>query len=135
MKLKQTLLGTAAYTFVTFPIAILWHLVLFEELYQSFNYIEGKPGFLLGFISIFTQGFILSALYPYVKFTGSPFIRGTKYAALLGLFFWTSHVLAFLAKQAVDDALLFAAMESFYLLLQFGFYGVLIGLIYKHDVD
>jgi len=120
----------AAYTFVTFPIAILWHIVFFEQLYQSFNYIEGEPGFLLGFISILTQGFILSLLYPYVKFSGSPVVRGTKYAMLLGLFFWTSHVLAFLAKQSVDNAVLFLAMESFYLLLQFGFYGVFIGLIY-----
>ena len=37
MKLKQTLLGTAAYTFVTFPIAILWHLVLFEERNETYT--------------------------------------------------------------------------------------------------
>ena len=90
---------------------------------------------MLGFISILTQGFILSLLYPYVKFSGSPVVRGTKYAMLLGLFFWTSHVLAFLAKQSVDNAVLFLAMESFYLLLQFGFYGVFIGLIYRHHID
>ena len=131
MNFKQILLGTAAYTLVTFPIAILWHIVLFEKQYQAFNYIQGEPSFLLGFTSILIQGFLLSVLYPYVKFTGKPIIRGLKYSWILGLFFWTSHVIAFIAKQNIDNPILFIVMESSYLVMQFGIYGVLIGLIYR----
>ncbi len=50
---------------------------------------------------------------------------------MIGAFFWTSHVLAFVAKQAVPDAWLFVAMETLYLTLQFGIFGVWIGLIYR----
>jgi len=38
-------------------------------------------------------------------------------------------VLTFVAKQAVDDAPWFVIMESFYLLLQFGGYGLSVGWI------
>ena len=131
MKLKPIILGTAAYTLVTFPVAILWHIVLFAKQYQSFNYIEGEPSFILGFTSIFIQGLLLSALYPLVNFTGKPMIRGLKYSMVIGLFFWTSHVLAFVAKQNINNPLAFIVMESFYLSMQFGIYGVLIGLIYR----
>ena len=132
MALKPVLLGTAAYTLVTFPIAIIWHILLFEQFYLTFSYIEGEPSFLLGFTTTLIQGFVLSALYPYVSFAGKPVLRGIKYASVLGIFFWTSHVLAFIAKQSIANPLLFISMESFYLLLQFGIYGVLIGLIYRH---
>ena len=63
MNLKLIFLGTLAYTLVTFPLAIMWHIVLFEESYQVFGYIEDEPNFVLGFLSIFLQGTILSALY------------------------------------------------------------------------
>ena len=132
MNLKLIFLGTLAYTLVTFPLAIMWHIVLFEESYQVFGYIEDEPNFVLGFLSIFLQGALLSALYPYVTFCGSAIVRGLKFSLALGVFFWTSHVLAFVAKQIVTNPLSFVAMESFYLLLQFGIYGVLIGLIYRN---
>lgn len=130
MKTKQIILGTLAYTLVTFPLAVVWHVVLFKNQYESFSYIEGEPGFLLGFVAILTQGVILSFLYPFVAFCGKAIIRGLKYSLLIGLFFWTSHVLAFVAKQDINNTILFIAMESFYLLLQFGIYGLLIGIIY-----
>jgi hypothetical protein len=131
MNLKPTLLGTIAYTFVTFPLAIVWHIILFKEKYNTFGYFEGEPSFVLGLITILIQGFLLSLLFPYVKFSGKSIVRGLKYSVFIGMFFWTSHVLAFVAKQVVDNSILYIVMESFYLLIQFGVYGVLIGLIYK----
>jgi len=130
MNNKLALLGTLAYTLVTFPLAVLWHVVLFEDKYHAFGYFEGEPSFVLGLLTIIIQGFVLSFLYPFVKFKGQGIIRGLKYSLLIGVFFWSSHVLAFVAKQVVDSSFSFVAMESFYLLLQFGIYGLLIGKIY-----
>jgi len=124
-------MGTLAYVIVTFPLAIVWHVILFEELYQRFGYFDGEPNFLLGLISIVIQGGILSFWFPYVAFTGQGISRGIKFGLVGGALIWTTHVLAFVAKQDVADAGLFVAMESVYLLLQFGIYGVLIGLIYR----
>lgn len=135
MNLKSTVTGTIAYSLVTFPLAIVWHIVLFEKMYRSFGYFEGEPSFILGLATIVIQGFVLSLLFPYVKFSGKAIYRGLKYSLLIGIFFWTSHVLAFVAKQVVDSSTSFILMESFYLFIQFGVFGVLIGQIYKKEID
>ena len=133
MDLKKIALGTAAYAAVTFPLAVVWHVMLFKSRYEAFGYFAGEPNFQLGLLTILIQGAILSWLYPRVRFAGSGPRRGLKLALAIGVFFWTSHVLAFVAKQAVSDAWLFVAMETVYLALQFGIFGVLIGLIYRPD--
>lgn len=135
MSYKSTLLGTLAYTAITFPLAVVWHVVLFEETYREFGYFEGEPDFILGLATIIIQGYVLSFLYPYVEFSGRGIVRGLKYSLIIGLFFWSSHVLAFVAKQVVDNSLSFMVMESFYLLLQFGLYGILIGLIFSEALN
>ena len=131
MDAKRIALGTAAYTVVTFPIAVLWHVGLFKSLYQSFGYFSGEPSFALGLLAILIQGFVLSSLYPFVQLSGRPIARGLKYSAIVGVFFWTSHVLAFVAKQSLNDAPLFIAMETGYLAIQFAVFGALVGLIYR----
>jgi len=131
MQASKVALGTAAYTIGTFTLAVVWHVVLFEGLYRRFGYIEGEPNFVIGFATILLQGVMLSVLFPMFRIAGSGAVRGLKFAALIGVFFWTSHVLAFIAKQTIHDVSLFVTMETFYLVLQFGLYGVLIGLIYR----
>jgi hypothetical protein len=126
-------LGTLAYTIGTYSLAVSWHVLLFEDRYRSFGYFEGEPSFIIGFVTILLQGIILSALYPMVRLAGTSISRGIKFALLIGVFFWTSHVLAFVAKQPVQDVALFIAMESVYLALQFGLFGLLIGIIYRAD--
>jgi len=128
---KKIALGALAYTVSTFALAVVWHLVLFEDQYRAFGYIEGEPNILIGFVTILLQGAILSLLFPLLKLKGSHVIRGLKFAFLIGVFFWTSHVLAFVAKQRMQDVILFVGMETFYLALQFGVFGVLVGLLYR----
>jgi hypothetical protein len=77
------------------------------------------------------QGAILSFLFPMIRIGGSDVMRGLKFALLIGVFFWTSHVLAFVAKQSIQDVTTFVLMETFYLVLQFGLFGLLIGLIHR----
>lgn len=134
MDTKRIAIGTLAYTAVTFPLAVVWHVVLFKGLYESFGYFAGEPDFLVGLLTIVIQGAILSALYPMVMLSGTEMQRGLKFAALVGGFFWTSHVLAFVAKGAVPQAPLFIAMETVYLVLQFGIFGMLICQVYKSTV-
>lgn len=135
MNLRTILLGTLAYSLITFPLAVVWHIALFKEKYDAFGYFDGEPSFALGFLTILIQGFMLSLLYPYFNLAGHSVLKGLKYSLLIGVFFWSSHVLAFVAKQVVDNSVTFILMESFYLLIQFSIYGVLIGLIHnkKHN--
>ena len=133
MDAKRTALGTVAYTLGTFLLAVVWHILLFEACYQSFGYFRGEPHFIIGFVTILIQGVILSVLFPIVKLSGTSIKRGIKFSFLVGAFFWTSHVLAFVAKQSIQDAELFIAMETIYLALQFGLFGLLIGVIYRSE--
>ena len=133
MNLKSVVLGTVAYTIGTFSLAVGWHILLFEDRYRSFGYFGGEPSFATGFLTILLQGIVLSVLFPMVKLAGSNVIRGLKFALLLGVFFWTSHVLAFVAKQPVQNVALFITMETVYLALQFGLFGLIIGMVYRSD--
>ena len=130
---KKLALGTAAYTLGTFTLAIAWHILLFEDLYKSFGYFEGEPNFAIGFLTILIQGVLLSILFPLFKLSGTSMLRGIKFSLLVGAFFWTSHVLAFIAKQPVQSVGLFVSMETVYLALQFGLFGFLLGVIHRAD--
>ncbi len=126
---RNLLLGTLAYTIITFAIAVLWHVVIFKEKYQAFGYFSQEPNLLLGFLTILIQGFILCSLFPKTAFAGSPTMRAMKFAFCAGAFLWTSHVLAFLAKQTLDSPAPYLLMESFYLCLQFGLFGIVLSVI------
>jgi len=131
MNAKKLILGTAAYTICTFSLAVGWHVLLFKERYESFGYFEGEPNFLVGLLSIVLQGLLLSTLFPMLKTEGSSFRRGIQFALITGAFFWTSHVLAFVAKQQVAGTAAFVGMETLYLVLQFGLFGLCIGFIHR----
>ncbi|MYC26964.1 MAG: hypothetical protein F4X63_03070 [Nitrospira sp. SB0662_bin_26] len=132
---KKLILGTIAYTVCTFSLAVSWHVLLFKERYESFGYFEGEPDFLLGLLTIVLQGVLLSTLFPMLKSEGTTFRRGIKFAFITGAFFWTSHVLAFVAKQKVPEVSAFIGMETVYLLLQFGLFGLIIGVIHRGEIS
>ncbi len=127
----KLIMGTAAYTVCTFSLAVGWHVLLFKDRYESFGYFEGEPDFLVGLLSIVLQGFLLSTLFPMLKTGGSSFRRGIQFAIITGAFFWTSHVLAFVAKQQVAATSAFIGMETLYLVLQFGLFGLCLGFIHR----
>ena len=135
MNVKKLVLGTTAYTVCTFSLAVGWHVLLFEERYEAFGYFEGEPDFLLGPLTIVLQGVLLSALFPMLKAEGTSFRRGIRFALITGAFFWTSHVLAFVAKQKVPEVSAFIWMETAYLLLQFGLFGLIIGVIHREEIQ
>ena len=133
MTAKKLISGAAAYTICTFSLAVGWHVLLFKERYESFGYFEGEPNFLLGLLTIVLQGVLLCTLFPMLKAGGSSYQRGVKFALITGAFFWTSHVLAFVAKQEVPGASAFVFMETLYLALQFGVFGLCIGFIHREE--
>ena len=84
MNMKKIALGTIAYTFGTFSLAVIWHVVLFEARYQSFGYFEGEPSFVIGFLTILSQVMFLSALFPMVNFAGTGTVRGIRFSLVIG---------------------------------------------------
>ena len=123
-------LGTLAYTAVTFVWAVVWHAGFFRPQYEAWGYIDADPNFGLGLLSIAAQGVILSWLYPRVGFSGGAMMRGLKFGFSVGAFYWTCHVLAFAAKEDAANAPLFFLLETVYLSVQFGVFGLVIGKIH-----
>ncbi len=130
MKIKPFILEALAYTLLTFPLAVVWHVLLFKSMYVSLGYFGDEPSFLLGFIAILTQGILLSYGFQIFYWGGKPWLQGLKYGAFTGLFLWSSHVIAFAAKQAISSLILFFIMESVYLSVQFALFGIVVGLVY-----
>jgi hypothetical protein len=129
---RSFIYGALVYPLITFPLAVLWHVVAFRPLYETLGFFgREEPSFALGLLAILIQGILLS--YGYLKFgnLSKPIFGGLQYAGLAGLFFWTCHVVAFAAKHELSSIPLFFGMETVYLLLQFGLYGLALGLIYN----
>ena len=129
--MTKILLAAAGYVVIVFPLALAWHLGLFKERYLTFGYFAGEPNVLTGLAAVVIQGVVLSLIYPLFHSGGAGFVRAFQFAGLMGLFFWTSHVLAFVAKQDVPHASGFIVMETGYLAVQFGLFALVLGFIYR----
>ncbi len=128
---KKFVAGAAAYIVLTFPLAVIWHIVLFEDTYRALGYFaREQPSFVLGFVSIAAQGVILSAAYPLLVRRPDSWRENLRFGVLMGGFLWTSHVVADSAKFDIAPVVQFVAMETFYLGLQFGLFGMAIWLIH-----
>lgn len=133
MKNKKPIATAAlAYLLATFPLAIVWHLILFKGVYEEIGYIaRDEPIFAFGFLAILIQGFIMSSAYPMFSRGNYSPSGGLRYALAVGLFFWTSHVLAFAAKGDVHRLDLFIPLETAYLAIQFGVFGLILGYSFQ----
>ena len=127
----RTIAAAAGYVIIVFPLALGWHVCLFREKYEGFGYFAGDPNIPVGLATIIIQGLVLALIYPLFHTGRTGFARAFQFAGLMGLFFWTSHVLALVAKQNVPNAAGFVAMETGYLVVQFSVFAVLLGLIYR----
>lgn len=128
--MTKILLTAAAYVTVVFPLAAGWHLG-FKERYEAFGYFEGEPNILMGLVTIIIQGVVLALIYPLFHPGSTGFLRAFQFAGLMGLFFWTSHVLSFIARNTTSSLSGFFVMETGYLVVQFVLFGLVLGLIYR----
>lgn len=132
--MKSILLGAAAFVVLSFPLAILWHLVAFKGFYAATGYFDGEPNLALGMASMVVQGVVMAYLYPSLRRGGGVVPEGVRFGLLMGAFLASSHILAFAAKQHVDPLGAWMVMESLWLVLQFSVTGVAIAAIYARVV-
>ncbi|MCA9005859.1 MAG: hypothetical protein KDA70_11360 [Planctomycetaceae bacterium] len=129
---KKIVLGMLGYAAITFPLAYVWHLVIFKTTYEKLGYISREePIIVFGFFAILLQGAILSFIYPSLC-RGKSFLMGAVTIALaMGSYHWTMHVLAAAAKQKLEPLPLWFGLETAYLVIQFSLAGLLLALIYR----
>jgi hypothetical protein len=126
-------LGFAAYLLPSFPIAFVWHLVLFDQKYHALQIYRAEPVIALGLASMIIQGAIFSWLFPRVFPHGSDsFVKdGLLYGLGAGLLSWSFTTLAVAAKNMMVSVSDYVLLETAFTILQFAIVGPLIALAYR----
>jgi Na+-transporting NADH:ubiquinone oxidoreductase subunit NqrE len=126
-------LGVAAYLIPTFPIAFVWHLVLFEQKYHALGIYRDDPIIPFGLASMAIQGVIFSWVFPRL-FAGnrdSILKDGLLYGLGAGLLSWSFTTLAVAAKHPMASISDYVVLETGFTILQFAIVGPLIALAWR----
>jgi hypothetical protein len=126
-------LGVAAYLVPSFPIAFVWHLVLFEQNYKALAIYHDNPIIPFGLASMIIQGVIFSWLFPRVfADRRNSFLRdGLLYGLGAGLLSWSFTTLAVAAKHPMASISDYVVLETAFTVLQFAVVGPLIALAWR----
>ena len=113
-------LGVAAYILPSFPIAFVWHLVLFEQKYHALRMYRDEPVIAFGLISMIIQALIFSWLFPRVfpSSRGSILRDGLLYGLGAGLLSWSFTTIAVAAKNIMTSVPDYVLLESAFTILQ-----------------
>jgi hypothetical protein len=125
--------GAAAYLLPTFPIAYVWHLVLFEPAYHSLQIYRADPIIPFGLASMLIQAALFSLAFPKI-FPGqrrSAARDGLLYGMAIGLLSWSFTTLAVVAKHPMTSTWDFFLLETAFTAVQFVIVGPLIALAYR----
>jgi hypothetical protein len=80
---------------------------------------------------MFVQGIILSCAYALLPIDHAAFSNGLLFAGIMGVFFWSTHVLSAMAKRGATRTRNYLIMETIYLIGQFVLFGLLISGVYQ----
>lgn len=126
----EILFGALAYIVVTFPLAVLWHMKVFRTKYMAWQYFGEDVQPLLGLSSMIIQGVLLAYGYSLLTVNHSSVLVGVEYSLFMGVFLWSVHVLAAMGKSSKVRHFEFLTMETVYLAIQFGVFGILISYVF-----
>jgi hypothetical protein len=130
---RSFLLGMAAYLVPSFPIAFVWHLVLFEPSYHALRIYRDDPIIPFGLASMLIQSIIFSWVFPrlFANYSGSVLKNGLLYGLGLGLLSWSFTTLAVAAKHPMSSISDYVVLETSFTVLQFLIVGPLIALAHR----
>jgi hypothetical protein len=124
----------AAYFVPTFPIAFVWHLVLFETQYHGLHIYRADPIIPFGLASMIIQGVVFSWVFPrlFAGNRGSILKDGLLYGLGAGLLSWSFTTLAVVAKHPMASISDYVLLETAFTILQFLVVGPLIALAHRN---
>lgn len=131
MNTKKFVLMWLTYVVVTFPLAVIWHLLLFKGLYDQLGiYNRQEPIFALGVAAIVIQGGMLAYVYPLLRRDGSALASGLRFGALIGLYNLTYAVLAAGAKHEVSSLAIWLLLGGAFCMVHLLTAGTAMALVY-----
>lgn len=125
--------GAAAYLLPTFPIAFVWHLVLFDPNYHALQIYRADPIIPFGLGSMLIQAAIFSWAFPRIFPASRRSIvsDGLLYGLAIGLLSWSFTTLAIAAKHPMTSISDFFVLETGFTIVQFLIVGPLIALAHR----
>ena len=127
-------LTALAYIIPTMILGMVWHFMLFKELYDSLGiYNRTEPIIPLGFASMIIQGLILAYLYPFYSQGKGTMGTAIKFSLLMGLFLFSVSTFANGAKIQVASMQNWLLVQLAFHLIQFIVAGLLFGLIHQQS--
>lgn len=126
-------LGMAAFLVPTFPVAFVWHLVLFEPNYRALQVYRADLIIPFGLAAMMIQSVVFSWAFPrvFAGSSGSVIRNGLLYGLGIGMLSWSFTTLAVAAKHPMASIADFAVLETAFTVLQFLIVGPLIALAYR----
>jgi hypothetical protein len=125
-------LGVAAYLVPSFPIAFVWHLVVFAPAYDGLGMYREEVIIPFGLLSMLIQGIAFSWAYPRVFPAGGPVLRnGLVYGLGVATLSWSFTTLAVAAKNVMTSVPDYLLLETGFTVLQFVIVGPLIALAHR----
>lgn len=126
-------LGAAAYLLASFPIAYVWHLVVFAPAYHDLAMYRGDVIVPFGLASMLIQAIAFSWVYPRVfpDRKGAVLRRGLLYGLGLAALSWSFTTLAVAAKNVMTSVPTYLMLETGFTLVQFVIVGPLIALAHR----
>ncbi|MDP2373582.1 hypothetical protein [Reyranella sp.] len=126
-------LGVAAYLLPSFPIAYLWHLVVFAPVYHELAMYRDDVIVPFGLASMIIQAVAFSWIYPRVfpDREGGALRNGLLYGLGIAALSWSFTTLAVAAKNVMTSVPTYLMLETGFTLVQFAIVGPLIALAYR----
>jgi hypothetical protein len=125
--------GVAAYLLPSFPIAYLWHLVIFAPAYHELAMYRDNVIVPFGLVSMIIQGVAFSWVYPRVfpDRKGGVLRSGLLYGLGIAALSWSFTTLAVAAKNVMTSVPTYLMLETGFTLVQFAIVGPLIALAHR----
>lgn len=129
--MDKHVLTILAFVLVTFSVQGLSHFVINADHYASIGFLRADTIMPLGFATMIIQALVLSLAMSKLWPDGASIKHGLVMSACFGLFLASYIVLAEPAKYAVPSIPAWMMIEAVASAIQFGVFGVLLGLIYR----
>ena len=129
--MAKHLLAVLAFIIVTFGVQGLNHFVINKDYYASIDFARAEPVMILGFVSMITQGLILTLALSKIAPNGATIKDGLVVSLAFGLFLAVYIAVAEPAKYAAPSISSWFITEGLTSTVQFLLFGVLLGFIHQ----
>ena len=121
----------AVYLLLTFPIAAIWHLVLFKAHYATLAIYRPDIIMPFGLLSMMVQAVAFAFVYERIFWRPAATVlsRGLSYAAFGGLLSWSFTTLAVAAKNVMTSVPDYLVIETAFTAVQWIIVGPLTALV------